>query len=259
MKARENMNASAGDPREDVIEGDHQLRAAFRAGLTGSCDPGTVLLAAGGKKDRVYQLRTGLAYCAHDVAEGRRAIVDLYVPGDIIGIEAVIDRRPAAAVVVASPLRFCSLETPAIQQMMQESRAVSLRVAGILFEAQQRAGRLAAKIARLDAPERVAYMLIDLHERMLRTGLIHRDTFNLRLTQQQIGDHLGLSGVHVNRVLRWLAREQIAFIEHHVVIIKDKPRLRALARGEMPAERQMARRPTVRRQVAVAPLDTDSA
>jgi CRP/FNR family transcriptional regulator, anaerobic regulatory protein len=240
-----------------MVEGDHQLLAAFRAGFTGSSEPGAVLLAAGDKIGRVYQLRTGLAYCSHEVAEGRRAIVDLYVPGDIIGIEAVIGRRAAGTAVVASPLRYWALEAPAIRQMMQESRAVTARVAGILFEAQQRASRLAAQIARLDAPERVAYMLIDLHERMLRTGLIHRDTFNLRLTQQQIGDHLGLSGVHVNRVLRWLAREQIAFIEHHVVIIKDKARLRALARGEMPMERHMARRPPFRRQVAsVARFDS---
>jgi hypothetical protein len=33
-------------------------------------------------------------------------------------------------------------------------------------------------------------------------------------------------------MLRWLAREDIAFVEHYVVIIRDMPRLRRLARGE---------------------------
>jgi CRP/FNR family transcriptional regulator, anaerobic regulatory protein len=249
--------ASPGDPRDDVVEGDHQLRAAFRAGITGRFEPGAVLFSARDRVENIYQLRTGLAYCRHDVAEGRRAIVDIYVPGDLVGIEAVVDRRPTGTVAVASPLRFWSLDAAMVRRMMHESRSVMVRVAGLLFEAQERAARLAGQIARLDAPERVACMLADLHDRMLRTGLIHRATFNLRLTQQQIGDHLGLSGVHVNRVLRWLAREQIAFIEHHVVIIKDLPRLRALARGAMPAERHVVGRPAVKRHVAVAHSDTE--
>ena len=56
--------------------------------------------------------------------------------------------------------------------------------------------------------------------------------YNLYLTQQQIGDHLGLTGETVNRVLRWFAREDIAFVERYVVIIRDMSRLRRLARGE---------------------------
>ena len=66
--------------------------------------------------------------------------------------------------------------------------------------------------------------------------MISRSTYNLHLTQQQIGDHLGLTGETVNRVLRWFAREDIAFVESYVVIIRDMSRLRRLARGEEPIE-----------------------
>jgi CRP/FNR family transcriptional regulator, anaerobic regulatory protein len=221
-----------GNPEEDILEGDHQLLAAFRAGAAGSLEPGAVLLAAGVAAQRIYQLRTGLAYRCREVVDGRRAIVEIFVPGDVVGLEAVLGQRGQGAVAVAAPVRYWAVEAAAIRRMMQESPAVALRVTALSIEAQQRAVRLAANIARLDAPERVARMLIDLYDRMRRGGLIHRLTFNLRLTQQQIGDHLGLSGVHVNRVLRWLARERIAFVERQVVIINDLPRLRALARGE---------------------------
>jgi DNA-binding transcriptional regulator LsrR (DeoR family) len=75
-------------------------------------------------------------------------------------------------------------------------------------------------------------MLIDLYDRLRRRRLIARSTYNLWLTQQQIGDHLGLTGAHVNRVLSWFAREDIAFVKGYVVIMRDLPRLRRLARGE---------------------------
>jgi CRP/FNR family transcriptional regulator len=221
-----------GNTREDIVEGDHLLRAAFRNGWSATLEPGAVLSRADRPDDTIYQLRTGLAYRSQAIGEGRRAIVDLYVPGDIVGIEAVLAQRAPGTVAVASALRHWSLKASAIRQMMLDSPCVALRVTSLICEAQQRAAGLAAQIGRLDAPERVARMLVDLYDRLRRSGLIHRQTFNLRLTQQQIGDHLGLSGVHVNRVLRFLAREHIAFVERHVVILNDLARLRALARGE---------------------------
>jgi len=71
--------------------------------------------------------------------------------------------------------------------------------------------------------------------------LIAHSTYNLHLTQQQIGDYLGLTGVHVNRVLRWLSRELIALVKGYVVIIHDMPRLRKLARGEEAIETRRTR------------------
>ena len=108
--------------------------------------------------------------------------------------------------------------------------AVSLT--SLLIEARRRSVELAVRIARLEALERIGAMLIDLYDRQRRRRLIARSSYNLHLTQQQIGDHLGLTGAHVNRVLRWLSHEDIALVKGYVVIIRDMPRLRRLARGE---------------------------
>jgi CRP/FNR family transcriptional regulator, anaerobic regulatory protein len=113
-----------------------------------------------------------------------------------------------------------------------ENREIALSFTSLLVEARRRSEDLAARIARLEAPERVAAMLVDLYDRLRRRRSIARSTFNLHLTQQQIGDHLGLTGETVNRVLRWFAREDIALFERYVVIIRDMPRLRRLARGD---------------------------
>jgi len=78
--------------------------------------------------------------------------------------------------------------------------AVSLT--SLLIEARRRSVELAVRIARLEALERIGAMLIDLYDRQRRRRLIARSSYNLHLTQQQIGDHLGLTGAHVNRVLR---------------------------------------------------------
>jgi DNA-binding transcriptional regulator LsrR (DeoR family) len=58
-----------------------------------------------------------------------------------------------------------------------------------------------------------------------------RSTYNLPLTQIQIGVYLGLTVVHVNRVLRSLRDDQIVNVEKHCVTILDIEQLRRLARN----------------------------
>ena len=211
------------------------LSSIFRQGETGYFHSGQTLTEAGKLLRYVYQLRTGLAYQSHEFPDGRRAIVDLFTPGNVVGLETILSLRASGTVTAAGPVKYLALDPKSLHQLM-EDRQVALCFTSLLIEARRRSEELAARIARLEAPERVAAMLIDLHDRMRRRRLIARSTYNLHLTQQQIGDHLGLTGAHVNRVLRWLFREDIALVKGYVVIIRDMPRLRRLAHGEEAAE-----------------------
>ena len=211
------------------------LSSIFRQGETGYFHSGQTLTEAGKLPRYVYQLRAGLAYQSHEFPDGRRAIVDFFTPGNVVGLETILSLRASGTVTAAGPVKYLALDPQSLHQLM-EDRQVTLCFTSLLIEARRRSEELAARIARLEAPERVAAMLIDLHDRMRRRRLIARSTYNLHLTQQQIGDHLGLTGAHVNRVLRWLFREDIALVKGYVVIIRDMPRLRRLARGEEATE-----------------------
>ena len=211
------------------------LSSIFRQGETGYFHSGQTLTEAGKLPRYVYQLRTGLAYQSHEFPDGRRAIVDFFTPGNVVGLETILSLWASGTVTAAGPVKYLALDPKSLHQLM-EDRQVTLCFTSLLIEARRRSEELATRIARLEAPERVAAMLIDLHDRMRRRRLIARSTYNLHLTQQQIGDHLGLTGAHVNRVLRWLFREDIALVKGYVVIIRDMPRLRRLARGEEATE-----------------------
>ena len=115
---------------------------------------------------------------------------------------------------------------------LMNNREIALCFTSLLIEARRRSEELTARIARLEASERVTAMLVDLYDRLRRRRLIARSTFSLHLTQRQIGDHLGLTAETINRVLHWLSREDIAIVQGYLVIIRDMPRLRRLARGE---------------------------
>jgi len=60
--------------------------------------------------------------------------------------------------------------------------------------------RLAA-IGSVGSEASVASFLLDIKERLEPIGLVQDNSFDLMVTQEQIGDVLGLTSVHVNRVL----------------------------------------------------------
>ena len=67
-----------------------------------------------------------------------------------------------------------------------------------------------AALGRGRADQRIATLLLDLHGRLYRTGPANGDGFSIPITQDQIADHLELTRVHVNRVLRRLSDAGIA-------------------------------------------------
>jgi hypothetical protein len=87
-----------------------------------------------------------------------------------------------------------------------------------------------AAISCLAARGRLAMMLVDFYKRLRHRRLLSGSIYNLPLTQIQIGQYLGLSVIHINRVLRALRHEQVAHLEKHCVTILDLKRLAILAR-----------------------------
>jgi len=59
-------------------------------------------------------------------------------------------------------------------------------------------------IGRRDADARVAHFLLELGSRLALVGMGDRTGYRCPLTQYHLADALGLSAVHINRVLRRL-------------------------------------------------------
>ncbi|MGH7096465.1 MAG: Crp/Fnr family transcriptional regulator [Stellaceae bacterium] len=217
-----------------IAEGRRFIDAAFGKAAPLRIAAGEVVLGANAASPLACRLSGGWACRAIGWSDGRRAIIDIYMPGDIIGIETALFDRPHDEVVAITALGVRAIDAAALAELMTHPAAAAAAF-WVLAEQQRRVDRLTAALARRDAHERLALMLTDLHDRLRQRGLIAEASYPLPLTQQQIGDHLGLTLVHVNRVLRSLREKRIVSIDRHVVTIRDLDRLRQLAasgRGE---------------------------
>jgi CRP-like cAMP-binding protein len=84
-------------------------------------------------------------------------------------------------------------------------------------------------LGRRSALERIAHFFLELLIRLQAVGLADERSYRIPLTQELIGDALGLSIPHVNRVLRRLREDKLVVVEEQRVTIKDIEALSELA------------------------------
>jgi CRP-like cAMP-binding protein len=221
---------------DDLLIGGRTLRRAFLDTPLRLAARDTTIVRLGERDPAMILIRSGFAYRSCGLADGRRAILDVLVPGDIAGIDHVVLAAPIEEITAASRLGYYALD-PAAARALLDDRCAALRILALIAEARWRSDRLAATIGRLDAQARIAALILSIHDRLRRRGLTNDLSFNLPLTQEQIADHLGLTLVHVNRTLRRLREERLVIVDRQVVIIVDLEALRELVRGlPQPAE-----------------------
>src|SRR5206468_2582370 len=84
-------------------------------------------------------------------------------------------------------------------------------------------------LGRADAEERLAMMLVEFHGRLARAGLFRNGAYPWPLTQQDMADFLGLTVVHVNRVVQRLRREGLVTVGKGTVQIHKLAALHKIA------------------------------
>jgi CRP/FNR family transcriptional regulator, anaerobic regulatory protein len=224
------LEPSGDELPNHLTAGRNALAAMFKEGSPRLLRAGQSLATVAQTGDVLYRLQAGWAYRFHELSDGNRAIVDIYLPGDIIGFDAALcgGRIENVLTLTTAVLETTSFET-GLSGLMA-SQPIGLQIAWLLTAQQRRTDYLRAATAALDARGRLASMVLDFYGRLEAQGLITNSSFNLPLTQNHIGSYLGLTVVHVNRVIRSLRDDGVVNIEKHCVTLLDIKVLAYLAK-----------------------------
>ena len=173
--------------------------------------------------------------------DGGRQILDFLLPGSIAGYRPEDVALSPYFVQALTGARVCRFETAGFLDAAKSNPALALRLAAIASQSHYRSLRRLTLIGRRTAKERVAVLLFDLHRRVRLWSLSPwEDEISLPLTQEHIGDALGLTNVHVNRMLRKLREEGVLVLKRGVLRLLDPGRLVAIAGCD---DHQFVRRP----------------
>jgi CRP-like cAMP-binding protein len=187
------------------------------------------IITEGYKYDALAVLRHGMALRYRVLRDGRRQILNIVLPGDFIGFPACFFDTALYSITALSDAVVSSIRFPRLFQLFGEHPRIGAAIFWLFScEAAMYAERVIG-IGQRSAVERLAHLLLELLTRLQIIGLADENSFHMPLTQEQIGDMLGLTGVHISRTFRQLRNDGLVVIAGQVLKIKDLRALAALA------------------------------
>jgi CRP-like cAMP-binding protein len=189
-------------------------------------DAGAYLVREGEPPEQCALLLSGFAYRHKVTGEGGRQIMSVHMAGEFLDLQnsflAVADHN----VQMLTRCEVALVPVPAIQKLAEQhpliGRAMwidTLIDAAIFRE-------WIVNVGRRDSTTRIAHLLCEFALRLEAAGLARDHRYELPMTQEQLADAVGLTPVHVNRVLKELGRMGLIDRNKRAVTIVNWNRLR---------------------------------
>jgi CRP-like cAMP-binding protein len=176
--------------------------------------------------DAVCVIQEGWA-CRYRVLDnGRRQIVGFLLPGDLFDLNVFVLKEMDHSIASISPVTLSEIRQPEFEMLSRSypKATEALCWEGLISAAIQR--EWTVSLGRRDARERLAHLLCELFERLGRVGLTRADSCEMPLLQNEIGEALGLSAVHVNRMLKELRAAKLIDLRQKTLWIHDRAGLK---------------------------------
>lgn len=183
-------------------------------------EAGRDLVHQGQSRHAAYILMSGWV-CSYKIQpDGSRQIVDIQIAGDFLGLRSVLLRTSDHSFEPLTDIRVAEVLAPDLIDAF--GRAPRL-AAAILWAASRDEAMVVEHlvgIGRRAADVRVAHFLLELGTRLALVGRGDTAGYDCPLTQYHLADALGLSAVHVNRILRQLReRDLVVFRDGRVTFV----------------------------------------
>ena len=187
------------------------------------------VISAGRRYDGLFVLIDGAAIRYRVLHDGRRQILNIVLPGDVIGFPSCFFETALYTVTALSDAQVSSIPFADLFSLFHDHpRLAATLFCAFSYETAMYAEHL-IDVGRRTALERVAHFLLELLVRLQAIGQADEHSYRMPLTQELIGDALGLSVPHVNRTLRQLREDGLVSLDGQQVVIRDIEALAALA------------------------------
>ena len=170
----------------------------------------------------------GLAYRHKVTVDGLRQIVSLHIAGDFADLEGSLlpaadhNVQVLATCTVAQVPRDAVLELTARYGAVAQAMWIDTLIDASVYR------EWVVNVGRRDARQAMCHFLCEFGRRLETAGLARAGAYELPMTQEQLADTLGVTPVHVNRVLRELDDEGVLVRHKRFVEVPDWDRLRKI-------------------------------
>jgi CRP-like cAMP-binding protein len=184
------------------------------------------IIRDGDRPDHVCLLLAGFAHRYKITGEGGRQIISIHMASEFVDLQNGLLSIADHSVQTLTETEAAFIPRRAVEDLMLGHPAISRALwidtlidASIFRE-------WVVNVGRRDSRARVAHLLCEFSLRMEAAGLASNHRYELPMTQEQLADAVGLTSVHVNRVLKHLGEEGLISRDRRSIIIEDWKRMR---------------------------------
>jgi CRP-like cAMP-binding protein len=160
---------------------------------------------------------------------GKRQILNVILPGDVIGFPVSFFDRSIYSVVAVSDLTYNICPLDAYARLCYEEPQFGLALSWLAAHEAAIYAEHIVDLGRRTPVERLAHFLLEIHTRLLAVGRAESASFDLPFSQEIMADVLGLSVPHLNRVMQQLRAEQWITSRGRLIELTDIASLQTLA------------------------------
>ena len=199
---------------------------------------GEVLYRIGEAFTYVYAIRSGSVKTYISTDDGRLQITGFHVPGELLGLNAMDERRYGCDAVALETTSVCEISVECFEELARQIPSVHYQMLRMMSREIRHNQELMLLLGKKNSEERLATFLLSLSRRFAIRNYSPTQ-FNLSMSRGDIGNYLGIAEETVSRIFTRFQEEGVIGGERRHIILNDLKRLSAIAREPCPNTAQV--------------------
>jgi CRP/FNR family transcriptional regulator, anaerobic regulatory protein len=163
---------------------------------------------------------------------GHKQIVSFLLPGDLVSAASPFESSPGYYVEAITGVTYRKFRQSDFKEALFERRALLERLSQAWIDERVQADQLALNLGEKGAEKRIAWLILSLANRLAKNGMASGETMDFPLRQRHVASAVGLTQVHVGKVMGRFQRDGLIEISDRSLRIIDKASLQRAARWQ---------------------------
>jgi CRP/FNR family transcriptional regulator len=190
------------------------LRTFLNAAEHGTLSP------QGNASQEMFVLCTGWAFRFYQLADGRRQILSILIPGDLFSAFALFDPRPGYSIQALTDVRFCQLDRADLKRELTADPSIFDALGKICAVEIDDLNAASADLGQGSAEERIVHFALRLAKRLSARGMtIRENCYSFPLSDAYVADITGLTEAEVGLTIAGLRRNDVIDISDGKLLI----------------------------------------
>jgi CRP-like cAMP-binding protein len=217
------LQTSSGISEEDLREV-HELPITVR-----EYPAERAVVRDGERATECGRIAEGFCVRSKTISDGRRQILSIHIPGEIPDLMSLFLHVMDHDLSTLTPCTLGFIKHETLQKLHRRRPNVAemfwrdTLIDSAMFR------EWIVNVGQRPAPARLAHVMVELRERLKVIGRADGNRFDMPLTQEQIGEALGITAVHANRVIKQLRQDGIVDLHRGRVTVLDEGKFQELA------------------------------